>query len=551
MKGDFARAHLHRLMQVAVLSLVLLCISCGTWLQSRPKITVVIIIDQFRADYLKRFAGYFSGGLARLLSQGEVFLNTHYDHACTETAPGHATLSTGCHPSRHGIIFNAWFDVQRSRSVYAVADSSVFTFESSALEGRSPHWLEHTALGDWLKQTEPGAKVISISRKDRAAILLGGRKPDAAYWYNPRNGGFTSSSYYLDQLPPWAIEWNNRHEANNFFGRAWDKSRPEEEYFASREDLFDGEEDAANSNFPHAFAAGDEQPSEAFYNWLTGTPFVDSLTLSFATTALRSEALGLDRTTDLLCISLSATDAVGHDYGPLSQEMQDNLMRLDHELGLFFSDLDRQVGLENCLIALSGDHGVLPLPEELRRRGFETARITAEEWRGELRGALVEVAEQLHTQRPLLKKYEDDLYLDYTAADSAGLTHAEFQRQVADKIKTLTMVSDVFTAGELASADTTHRDYVEAFRHAYFPGRSPDLVVRFRPSYLIGAGRTGTSHGSVYDYDNHVPMVFMGKGVAAGHVDRRCSVVDFAPTIAAAMGVDFPADIDGHALELK
>lgn len=533
-----------------IIPVILFISSCGRWLRPTPRLTIVIIVDQLRADYLQRYAGYFSSGLARLQRGGAVFLNARHQHACTETAPGHATLSTGSHPLRHGIVSNSWFDAAAGKSVYAVADSQVITFDSSDLTGRSPHFMQHSGLGDWLKKEHADAKVISISRKDRAAILLGGQKPDAAYWFNTRNGGFTSSSYYLDKLPPWVVAWNNRHEADKFFQRAWEKMRPEEEYFVSREDLFDGETDAENSVFPHAYASADSQPGEAFYRWLTGNPFADELTLAFAAAALRAEQLGDDRTPDLLCISLSSTDAVGHGYGPLSQEMQDNIMRLDQKLGDFFAEVDRQVGLENYLIALSSDHGVLPLPEELRRRGFASARISDDELKAELDGVLVELAEELGTRRPLLKNTEEGLYLDYAAADSAGLSRQAFQQRVAAKISSLSFVAEVFTPADLAAANSDGRDFAEQFRHSFFSGRSPDLLMRLKPYYLVSPYKSGTSHGSVYDYDSQVPMMFMGKGINAGQFTTPCATVDFAPTLATLMHLSPPDDIDGKGLNL-
>lgn len=523
---------------------------CGRWPRQAPKLCVVVIVDQMRADYLQRYAGYFSGGLAWLLRDGAVFLNVRHQHARTETAPGHATLSTGTHPSRHGIISNSWFDTTVGKGLYAVEDSLVLNFDSNERTGRSPRFLQRTTLGDWLKGQYPGAKVISISRKDRGAILLGGHKPNGVYWFNTRNGGFTSSSYYLDKLPQWVVDWNNRHEADKFFRSSWEKLMPEEEYFASREDLFDGESDAGNPTFPHVFPRRDTLDVEAFYKWLTGNPFADELTFSFATAALHAEQLGADRTPDLLCISLSSTDAVGHAYGPLSQEMQDNMLRLDQKLGEFLAEVDSVVGLEDCLVALSSDHGVLPLPEELRRRGFESARITADEIRTELEDVLAEMAQELNTRRPLLKNASEGLYLDYSAADSAGLSREAFQQRMANKLSTLSFVEDVFTAAELSSGNGTNREFAEQFRHSFFPGRSPDLHVRYKQYFLISPYRSGTSHGSVYDYDSRVPMIFLGKSVTAGQFTEPCATVDFAPTLAGLLRLSLPGDVDGKALRL-
>lgn len=525
--------------------------SCSRRSPSAPKLAIVIVVDQMRADYFQRFEGYFSGGLARLQKNGAVFLNAHHRHADTETAPGHATLSTGSFPAHHGIISNNWFDRSARKGVYAVADSQVKTFDSNNGEGSSPHLLMSPALEDWLKKQNASAKVISVSRKDRAAILLGGHQPDGAYWFNTNNGGFTSSTYYFEKLPTWVAEWNSQHHADEYWGKAWDKTRPQDEFLASSEDLFIGEKGGLQSAFPHAFSGDSTKPSEEFYHWLVETPFTDELTLSFAEAALGAEQLGVDEVTDLLCVSLSSTDAVGHGYGPQSQEMQDNLMRLDKRLGEFFTKVDQHVGLQNCVIGLSSDHGVLPLPEDLRRRGYESARILDKEVYVEIGGMLTELGQELRTGEPLLESYFDAFYLNYPAAEHANISRADFEHRMAQKIKTLSFVTNVFTRAELTAAGDKDSEIVQRFRNNLYPDRSPDLFVQYKEHYLIDADTTGTSHGSVYDYDSRVPMIFMGQDITPGRYDDLCATVDFAPTLAKITGLPMPGDVDGKALDMK
>jgi len=536
---------------VVILILLFLALSsCTRQSPSRPKLAIVIVVDQMRADYFQRFAGYFSGGLGRLQKDGAVFLNAHHRHADTETAPGHATLSTGSYPARHGIVSNNWFDVHTEKRVYAVADSQAKTFDSDDGEGSSPHFLMRPALGDWLKKQHAGAKVISVSRKDRSAILLGGHKPDGAYWFNYQNGGFTSSTHYFEKLPAWVSEWNSQHLADAYRGEVLEKIRPADEYLASREDLFDGEAGELQSAFPHPFSGDTVKPGEDFYRWLAATPFADDLTLAFASAALRAEQLGADDIPDVLCIGLSSTDAVGHDYGPQSQEMQDNLMRLDQKLGEFFAKVDQHVGLQNCVISFSSDHGVLPLPEELRRRGYESARIPSEEVFAEVGGMLTEMSQELGTRRPLLRNYFEAFYLDYATADSLGFSHEEFDRRMAEKVKSLSFVTDVFTRADLAAGDNNATEVLQQFRNSFYPGRSPDLFMQYKKYYLIAAGKTGTSHGSVYDYDSRVPMIFLGQGITPGRFDEQCATADFAPTLARLIGLTPSSDLDGKALNL-
>jgi hypothetical protein len=483
---------------------------------SVPRLAVVIVIDQMRYDYLVRFAGLFSGGLAKLVQEGAVFTNAHRDHAGTETAPGHATLLTGSFPSHHGIAGNTWYDRQRERWVYCVDDSAAeivahgheaagetLANSASAIAGKSPRSLLRHTLGDWLKSKYPQAKVISVAGKDRSAILMAGFDADAAYWFHAPLAGFVSSRYYLEALPDWAAEWNAARHADRFYGKAWEKLRPEKDYFVSREDLFNAENDGQLTTFPHYFmAATDSLHQNAidpqFYAWLSNTPFVDVLTLEFAQRAVEAEALGADHVPDLLLISLKATDAVGHAFGPLSQESEDNLLRVDEALGRFFAFLDAQIGLPNCLLALSADHGVLPLPEELRRRGFESARISRDEVASEVLNVQAELQQEWRTNRPIMKNLHGGINLDHRVADSLGLSPVEPRARVAAKMRSLSFVDDVFTYDELHAANGATRDYLDKFRHSFHPERSPDLWMRLKPYYLVSDRPYGTTHGSPY-----------------------------------------------------
>jgi len=529
----------------------LLFSSCSRWFKpAAPKLAVVIVVDQMRYDYLVRFAGLFSGGLAKLLREGAVFTDAHHDHANTETAPGHATLLTGSYPSHHGIIGNNFYEPQTSRQVYCVDDSSFAVVKSDdkramnspSWGGKSPRKLRRHALGDWLKTKDPRAKVISIAGKDRSAILMAGFEAEAAYWFDASSGGFISSRYYLEALPQWAAQWNAARHAGRYYGKAWEKSHPEKDYFVSREDFFSAEGDGEHTTFPHEFVTDEAASANAidkrFYEWLANTPFVDALTLEFAQQAVQAEQLGVDGTPDLLLIGLSATDLIGHDFGPLSQESEDNLLRLDAELAKFFSFLEAKVGLKNCVIALSADHGVLPLPEELRRRGFESARVLDDEAFEEVNGVVREMQQEWRTNRRFLRAFGADIVLDFRVADSLGVSPAEFRSRVAAKLRTLSFVSDVFTRDELQATDGATREFLEKQRHSFYPDRSTDLVLQLKPYYLVSTKSQGTTHGSPYEYDTHVPMIFWGERIKPGRIDSPHKTVDLAPTLAYLLHLD-------------
>jgi len=553
--------------------------SCSRWFRpATPKLVVVLSIDQMRYDYLTRFAGLYIGGLAKLLREGAVFTNAHHDHAGTETAPGHATLLTGSHPAHHGIVANNWLDRQTNQSIYSVDDPNaalVISNETTSAptflnrknikedRGKSPHRLLRHTLGDWLKAKYSGARVISIAGKDRSAILMAGWDAEAAYWFYNQTGGFISSSFYLAALPAWVEQWNAERRADRYFNRPWEKSRPEEDYFASREDLFSAEADGERTAFPHAFISAEETPADSarakidshFYGWLAETPFVDALTLEFAEQAVIAEKLGADDTPDLLLVGLKATDAVGHAFGPLSQESEDNLLRLDAELAKFFAFLDMKVGMQNCLIALSADHGVLPLPEELRRRGFESARVLTAEAIDEVKSVEKEMQAEWRTNRPILRNHLDGINLDYRVADSLKLSPAEFRLRVAARLRSLSFVSDIFTSDELNATPTfliektikenrgAKREYLDKQRHSFHPGRSADLTMQLKPYYLVSDRPHGTTHGSPYAYDSHVPLIFLGARIQPRRIDSPHRTVDLAPTLAYLLNLDFPADL--------
>lgn len=509
----------------------------------RPRLLVVIVLDQFRYDYLVRFDGMFSGGLARFMREGALFTKAQHRHAVTECAPGHATLLTGCPPALHGIIGDAWYDRSQRKLVSALDDSACSPFTASSLSlGKSPRRMLRPALGDWIKTKNAASQVFSVAGSATAAILMAGSRADGAFWFDPASGQFTGSTYYTPSLPPWAKQWHANKSVERFRDASWEKLLPETSYFLSREDLFTSEADGVHTTFPHPLSETRISASSTFFENLAASPFGDVLTLDFAQTARRAYTLGEDQHVDLLCIGLSATHAIGNTYGPLSQEMQDHLLRLDLQLGEFIAALEREVGREHLLLALSSDHGVLPLPEELRRRGFEAARVHFEEARGEIMGALHEIA---GAEAERIALIHNGLYLKDPAFVQA-------QNKIADQMRTLSFIADVFTAQELSSPAFPTREYEELFRQNYFAGRSPELMFRRKPYYLIWSEKAhGTAPGSAYDYDTHVPMIFWGNGIAAGRYETPCSTMDFAPTLAHVLGLAAPQNVLGKALLLQ
>ena len=322
----------------------------------RPKLVLVLVIDQFRYDYLMRFRPFFGkGGFNRLLEGGAVFTDCRYDYATTMTGPGHATLLTGTYPNLHGIIENTWYDREQKREVYCVEDLHTRTVasreKSSPSPAFSPRNLTASTLGDELRlATDFRAKVVAISLKDRAAVLMGGHTPSAAYWYDVGSGRFVTSTYYMPTLPAWVDEFNQQVPTKQYCGQRWQALA--ETPGASGRGLSEFEP-----------SPGETCPDPKFLDWLEKTPYMNEVELSFAADAIRNERLGQGPETDLLTLSLSVNDYIGHEYGPYSEEVADTTLRTDRYLATFFDELDKLVGLDNVWIAFSADHGVAPSPD--------------------------------------------------------------------------------------------------------------------------------------------------------------------------------------------
>lgn len=515
----------------------------------RPKLAVVVVVDQMRSDYLTRFAGVFSGGFKRLLDQGLVFTNANHDHATTETAVGHAVISTGCYPSHNGIVGNEWWDRAAKRWHYCVEDSASGIIGRPESAGRSPVSLQRPTLGDWQKHSSPASKVFAVATKDRAAILMGGHGPNGVFWYDNSDGHFVSSLYYSPVCPAWVDSFNNAQPVDIFDSAGvWSKSMPEEAYFLAREDAFPAEYDGIHTTFPHPLTPPAGTAKAKLFDELRYTPFMDELTLRFARGIVANEKLGTDNEVDLLWISCSAGDYVGHRYGPLSQEALDYYHRLDGYLGGFFSFLDSTVGVNQYVVALTGDHGVLPLPEELQRRGIPAGRIHSDTLAAAIKRVGTKVAADLGVKTNVVASGDWGIFLNYDEAEINGVEKARLRSIVAEQVRHLVFVADVYTAEELESGKDSARAYLEQYQKSYYQGRSPDLMLRFREFWIISNEPHGTTHGTCYSYDTHVPMIFWGASVRAGRMDQKVAPVDLSPTLGTLLGISPPEDVDGKSL---
>jgi predicted AlkP superfamily pyrophosphatase or phosphodiesterase len=525
----------------------LLCLAGCETPQEPPRLAVVLVVDQMRADYLTRFEDQFESGLARIAREGAAFTEAHHEHAATLTAPGHATIATGTHPAKHGIVGNSWWDRTEQRRVSSVGDEAITEIGRTDGDSDSPHRLLRTTLGDWLTDASPRSKVLSVALKSRSAVLLGGRQPDGAYWIDGATGRFVTSTYYRDAYPEWVDRFNDGGFAQTWVGGRWDRLLDEAAYGRSREDAFPTEADGENTTFPHRFGETGEADA-TYYRDLYYSPHGDELTLEFARTAIVEEDLGGDDAPDLVWIGASSADAIGHAFGPYSQEVHDYYLQLDRLLGDFLGFLDDRLGPDGYVLVLTSDHGVVPMPEESARRGSDARRIGPEEIGREIDSA-IERASRKARLRGATPGYEysNGVVIQDADGEIEPARMARFRETLAEALREIDFVEDAFTRDTLADADeSADRPLLERYRNGFHPDRAADVVLRFRELDLPGMGSTSTNHGSPYAYDSHVPLIFMGSGIAAGSHDEPVGTVDIAPTLARILGVTAPADLDGR-----
>ncbi len=511
----------------------------------KPKLAVIIVVDQMRSDYLPRQQELFSGGFRRLLDQGFHFTEVYHEHAYTETGVGHATIATGCYPSHHGIVGNDWWSNSRSGWVYCAEDSSAGILERPSSDGRSPRNLLRPVFGDWLRRSSPQSKSYAVTGKDRSAILMAGFE-GMAYWYYPSDGTFVTSAYYLNTYPAWVDSFNLRRPAADYTDSTWDHLLPIDKYVGA--DAVAAENDGKQTTFPHRFNYAPDQKPKKYYGEFRYSPFFDQLILRFARELIINEQLGADSIVDLLMVGCSAGDYVGHAYGPSSHEIQDYYLRLDRYLYSFFAFLDSAVGTGQYVLALTGDHGVVPLPEELMQKGIEAGRINGDTLAATLKDVGAAVAAEVKCTRNVVVTGGDGVILSYSEAATRGYDEQRLRSTVNERIHRLSFVADAYTRDDLVSSANSDHPFVSLYRNSYNPDRSPDIILRFREHWIISDEPHGTSHGTPYVYDRHVPLIFYGEGVKAGLDTLKAASVDVVPTLSELVGIAPPPDLDGRSL---
>jgi predicted AlkP superfamily pyrophosphatase or phosphodiesterase len=517
----------------------------------RPKLVVLLVVDQMRGDYVDKFRGQWTGGLKRLVDEGAWFRDAAYPYAATETCVGHSTISTGAFPATHGMVANAWWDRETQKMVACTTDPNAKNSGyagASAKGGDSAARMLVPAFAEELKfQTGGATRVVTFSLKARAAITMAGHKADAATWFD--NGGWMTSSAYGTM--PFVEDYVKAHPVQADYGKTWNLSLPLSSYWYDEKATGAGPPAGWGPAFPHPLRGkGDAaEPDAEFYEQWGSSPFADTYLTRLAETAIDQLGLGKSGATDFLGVSYSSIDYVGHEFGPRSREIQDILITLDKDLGELFAHLDRKVGRGNYVVALSADHGVVPIPEDMARTGADAGVLHTVELQDKIEKAL----EPFNLPKPAVARITSgDIY--FAAGVSERLRDAGGAMQaVTDAALSQSGVAAVYWAEEVQGRPATQNLIRSAVADSYFPGRSGDLYFVPKPYWLVdgtSAGKTrsyGTGHGTPYNYDQHVPVLLMGYGIQSGDYYREVTPADIAPTLASLCGITL-ASRDGHVL---
>lgn len=517
------RSRLHTAIVLALIVAALVSTCFASAYDAKPKLVVIVIIDQFPQTYLERWRGEFGpGGFNLFLERGAAFDSCYYDYASTHTAPGHSTLLTGAYVNGHGIIGNEWWDPQLRTIVTSVSDPATQLLGASGT-GASPHNLLASTLGDELKLSTSGqARVFTISLKDRSAVLPGGHAADAAYWTDHVTGRFISSTFYMKALPPWVADFNAHGAADRYWDREWKNERGE----------------VMGST---AVPAGKERE---WYETVGATPFASEYELDFARALVEHEHLGSGPATDLLVISLSANDILGHKKGPNSPQVEAMTVATDRLLAGFFHFLDQKVGLANTWIALSADHGVGPNPEVAARFRFPQNGLG---WSDMHKRLNAQLAATLGKSADYVPDFEwPAAFLDEKAFAPLKLDEEQAEEAVAEALRQVPGIESTFTKVQLAEGEVPRTPLGRKFENSYTPARGWYVLAIAQP-YAFGRPG-GADHFTPWSYDEHVPLAFYGSAFAPGTYRTRCEPIDLAATLSALLGIHRPSAASGRVL---
>ena len=513
--------------------------------EHRPKLVVGIVIDQMRYDYLYKYAKkYGKGGFRRLMKEGFSFDDAQYNYVPTFTGPGHTSIYTGSTPCMSGIVANDWYDRQSGKMVYCVQDDSMKTIGAPTREGQmSPRRELVSTIGDALKLSDGGkSKVIGISQKDRAAILPAGHRADAAYWLDDSTGNFITSTYYMKALPDWVTKFNNRQLAKAYLSKPWYATLSLSAYTESMPDDNPYEKPYKTESapiFPHNLPVLMEK--NGGLGLIKATPFGDDLTKDFAIATIKNDSLGKHDETDMLTISFSSTDYVGHQFGTESIELEDTYIRMDKDLDTLLTFLDKYIGKKNVLVFLTADHGAAVNAQYLMDRGVPAGYVDE---KALLRKVNTYLADK-YGDSIALEFVNQQFYLNDKTIAEKKLDKGLIETEVANIALQCTGIERAIPAYKL---DEVNKDMINRkIVNGYYPIRSGDVIVNLSPNWLIYA-KTGTTHGAPYDYDAHVPLLLWGGEIKHGATPKEEAITNIAPTICWLLHIPNPDGCMGQVM---
>lgn len=545
--------------------LAAISLSCGNKPESKSlpkstgkiKLAVIVVFDQMRGDYPARWEKlYGEGGFRRLMKDGAWFQNCHYPYAYTLTAPGHASLMTGTSPYKHGIIGNEWYDRESGDVISAVESAKHRPVPAPAnprIIGTSPFRRKQLSVGDVLLEASKGkSKIVSLSIKDRSAMLLAALRA-LCYWFSTNAGGFVTSTYYEDSLRPWVAEFNRGKMADQWFGKDWIRLLPEVDYAkysSSAENPFGGIGIEQGQSFPHRLDGGEEKITRAYYGAMINSPYGNRLLLALAKKAIEAEKLGQGDSQDLLCLSFSCTDTVGHCWGPDSQEVLDVTLHSDRIVKELLETLDAKVGKDNYVLVLSADHGICPIPEVSAKQGKKAARVSPQLLTSDAQAFLNDKFSKDKKLPWIEEALGDSIYFNRGVLRELALESAVVEKALADWLAKQPGILGAYTRTQLSKGRIADDAIAESVRLSFHPDASGDVFVVLQPYHLLSPpispklAAYRTTHGSPHPYDTHVPLLVYGHGVKAGIREERVTPQAAAAILARGLGISAPPGAD-------
>lgn len=533
--------------------LILLCTHFLSFTQknNQPKLIVGIVVDQMCYEYLYRYKDKFGkDGFNLIMNKGTNVRNTLYNYVPTYTGPGHASIYTGTTPENHGIVGNEWFERETSKVVNCVDDLNKQTVGSESNNGqRSPKNLKTFTVTDQLKLTYPDAKVISMSIKDRSAILPGGHLSDGSYWYDYASGRFITSTFFKTDLPEWVKSFNNENQVASYMQQTWNTMLPIDQYTQSGPDDSPYEvvlKGKSTPTFPYDLKA--MTGGTVDYSLFTYMPFANTYLTDFAIRSIKAEKLGQDQQTDMLCISYSTPDIAGHAFGPYSVEIQDMYLRLDRDLANLIKALEKEVGKNQFTIFLTADHAVVPVPQHLTDQQLPGGYLFLKDRMAYLK----KIVEDEFGTNLILEQENLNIYLDHYKISELGINKSDVEEFIAREIIHWEGVKRVFTSKQLESGNSDDL-WLNMVRRGYHHAESGDVIFILEPGYLpknsdSEKARKGTSHGSSFNYDTHVPLIWYGKNIRKQDVFRSVNITDISATLIHMLNLQRPGAMTGEPI---